>query len=161
MRPGLPLYVGRRWRSSQGDKLILERWTLRQGRMPVRFDDCPECVKDIEVGHDSLVPACWNLGKFLIRAETTAEAAAIHGARFTDLVIAQLPTTMPWSMDACSIRDWVNGEGLVLCHYGGADRYLPTPKSAQQTLELAGARAVNTPPAAMDDVLERIDGNAF
>lgn len=124
MRPGLPLFLGRRWRSRQGDKLILERWTLRGGRHPVHFDDCPECVDNIEVGHDSTVAECLNLGRYLVRSESGPMGDAYHAARFTDDIVSQLPTDQPWSIDACSIRDYVNGEGPVLAHWGGQDRWL-------------------------------------
>lgn len=131
MRPGLPVYLGRRWRSKQGDRLVLERWTARGGRRPVHFDDCPECVEGIEVGHGPQVAECLNLARFLIRAESGQMAAAYHADRFCQDVISRLPTTEPWSIDACTIRDYVNGEGPVLAHWGRADHWLPDPNTPQ------------------------------
>lgn len=125
MNSAHPHYLGIRWRSRHGDKLILERWTLRGGRRSIRFDECPECVEGIEVGHDHQVAECLNLARFLLRSESGPMAEAYHSARFADDIISRLPLDRPWSIDACTIRDWVNGEGLVLANWGKQEHWLP------------------------------------
>lgn len=134
--------------------------------------DCPQCADGkIEVGHDSSVAECVELSRYLLRKERGPRAADDLAVRFTDEIIMHLPCDRTWSLDACTIRDWVDDIGRVVAFWDREQHtlppanYQPAPKPriaypggdtpAAPTFLPAGTAA------AMDDVLAGITGDDF
>jgi hypothetical protein len=165
-----PRYLGTRWRSQRGDQLVLWYWSFLTGRRRIAARDCPECADGkVDVGHDSSVAECVELARYLIRKERGPCAADEMAIRFTDEVIVNLPCDKNWSVDACTIRDWVDQTGPVRANWGGDVHELPSGGRpvAQQSVYPGGGDS----PAPlflgaettgqMDEILAGIGGEAF
>lgn len=168
-----PRYLGMRYaKPSGGTRLVLWHWTLTGGRRRVNKTDCPACADGkIEVGGGSDVAECLELASFLVRAERGTLAEKDKAGRFADEVVAFLPTDAIWSVDACSIREWVDDIGRVRAvwnrteHVLPPDDYQPAPlvhAAVGQTVEwvkpfVLGEAAANE----MRMVLDEIEGEGF